>query len=422
VVVDIFRDKGVASCTVTLEAERVQKAFEEAYNEAAQNLKVPGFRRGKAPISVVRSRLDRKSIRNQVLERLMPEAVKECLERYDLKPMGRPSLENYSLEEGSEFVLQLSLVERPEVKLGDYKGLEVSLPEAPDPKQKARDMLEELRKAQVRLLPKEGEVEEGEVVEVHLEYWLDGSLRMVREKAHLDLGEPGLNKALREGLIGAKVGDERELDEEPGEEKAGPVGRYKIKMKAVLRKEVPELTAEWVKARYGKESIEALLQEIEEEVASRSRQEAHEEIKERLLRDASNRAEAEVPAYSTIRLASSRLATFVEELRERGFSLDEKGAKGPASVEQVFSDILEKSREAIKERLVVYEIAQGEGIEVTEEEVHQRLHQLRPEMAEDDPDRDALMGRVESDMLRGKVADFLYANAVVKPLENPASE
>jgi trigger factor len=421
VVVDIFRDKGIASCTVTVEAERVQKAFEQAYGEAAQNVKIPGFRRGKAPLSVLRSRLDESKARSRVLDVLLPEAIKECLERHNLKPMGRPTLENYSLQEGEDLVFQMSLVERPEVKLGDCEGLEVSLPQLPDAKKEATETLDRLRNAETSLLPKEGEVEGGEVVEVHLEYWQDGELRMVREKAHLDLEQPTLNAALRQGLIGAKVGEEREFEDLP-EDASSKTGRYKVVVKGVFQKNVPEVTPEWVRARFGKQSVEVLLQEIEEQTIARAQERAQKELKESLLREACSRAETEVPTYSTIRLASSRLATFVDELRESGFSLEERGSEGPTAVEQVFADILEKSREAIKERLVVNEIAQREKIEVSEEEVAERLRALRPNLDEDDPDRDALVGRVESELLREKVMDFLFAKAVVRDADEGKTE
>jgi len=415
VTVDIFRDKGVVSCTVTVESGRVQEAFQQAYAEEARNIKVPGFRRGKAPTNVVRSRVDAKRIRRRVLEVLVPEGVKECLERYGLKPMGRPSLADYALEEGTDFVFQISLVERPEVKLGNYKGLEMSVPELAEIGEQAKETLERLRGREARLVAKEGEVEEGDTVEAHLEYWVDGECRMMRERAQLDLTEPSLNAALKQGLLSGKVGDEKELEETPAEGASAPAGRYKVAIKAIYRKDLPELTPSFVRTRFGKESVEALLQEIEEQLATRARGEAEREAKAALLRQVCSEAETEVPAYSTIRLASSRLSSFVEELRKSGFSLGEKETVGAGSVEQVFKDILEESRRAIKERLVVDEIAEREGIEVTEEEAAERLHQIRPDLEEDDPDHDALLGRIEADLLLNKVTDFLYANAVAKP-------
>lgn len=414
-VVDIFRDKGVASCTVRMERERVQRAFEQAYGEAAQNIKIPGFRRGKAPLNVLRSRLNEGQIRSRVLEMLVPEGIKECLERYSLKPMTRPTLEDYSLQEGSEFVFQVSLVERPKLELGECKGLQASLPEMPDTKQRAQEILERFRRTDARMKPKDGEVEEQDVVEARLEFWEDGEQRMVRERVRLDLGEESLDPALRSGLLGSKTGEEREF-----EKGSGGSGRYKVEIQSVFRKEVPELTPEWVKSKSGRESVEALMAELEDQEAKRAREEAEKEVREALLREACARAQTEVPVYSTIRLASSRLAAFVEELRTSGFSLEGKGAEGPGAVDQVFADILEKSREAIKERLVVQEIAEKEGITVSDEEVAAAVEAMHPELKEDDREREALLSRTEAELLRNRVIDFLYVNALVSTPEQAA--
>lgn len=415
--VDIFRDKGVASCTITMERERVQRAFEQAYGEAAQNVKIPGFRRGKAPLNVLRSRLDERRIRSRVLEVLVPEGIKECLERYGLKPMTRPALEDYSLQEGSDLVFQVSLVERPKVELGDYKGLQASLPEMPDTKQRAQEILERFRRTTARVVPKDGEVEQDDLVEGRLEFWEDGEQRMIRERGRLDLGDEELDPALRSGLLGAKAGEEREFEEEPGGN-----GRYKVHIHAVFSKELPELTPEWIKSKSGQETLDGLLAELEEREATRAREKAEREVREALLREACARAQTEVPVYSTIRLASSRLATFVEELRTSGFSLEGTGKQSPTAVDQVFADILEKSRETIKERLVVQEIAEKQEITVSDEEVAAAVEAMHPELEKDDREREALLSRTEAEMLRNRVIDFLYANALVSTPEQAVSE
>jgi len=396
------RDNGLISCTVTIDEQTVGAVFAGIYERLAESVKIPGFRRGKAPRNLLRRRLNMTEVRAAVLQEMVPRAMDEVMEKYGLRPLDTPSLEDYDLEEGRPLVFRFSMVERPSVRLGEYKGLPWEPPE-PEDSRSVDDLLNELRSRRAKLEPVQEPAGENDVITGEMEFHRSDGNFVINEAARLDLSNPSLEKDLRANLIGIEPGGERnfEVRDEEGNVRA----KCRFKAAQVLRKTLPEIDDAFATA-LGAPSLEALRADLQEQLRQSREREGERLGREALLKKVVENSEVDVPVYSSVKLAAGLLGDYVDILRARGVSLQALRGEQTASAEQVFLQALGSAQEKIREQLVVEEIARCENVSVAEEESGEAPEESREGRA-----------RRRAQLLREKVVELLYQNARREPQE-----
>ena len=396
---------------VEVPPERVRETLEEIYRDLRRRVRVKGFRAGRAPLDLIKS-LYRDYAYQEAVSKLIEETLPKALEEGSVQPLLTSQVEPGSLSPSTPFSYQAIVEVKPQVDLKGYKGLKLKVKRAEKVKEEEVEAeLERMRDYAAKMQPVEDrdQVDEGDWVLLDFEAFLEGRpVRDGRVENHLlEVGSGTLVPGLEEGLVGARVGEEREIpvkmpEDHPREDLAGREVTFKAKVKEIRRKVLPAIDDEFAKDM-GYKDLEALRTKVKEELQRRRQEE------ERLaLRQAALEALLEAnPVETPPTLVANRAKELLQRLRERS---------GPSFPEEKEEELLEQCRR-IAERetkvaFLVEEIAKREGIEVSEEEIGQRLTERgTPEPLKAD---EALRSQVKGDLLREKVFDLLVQEAEVE--------
>ncbi len=237
-------EKNKVSLHIEVEVEKVDEALDRAFKKVVKQISVPGFRKGKVPRKIFESRFGVESLYNDALDFLLPEAYEQALTESGIMPVDRPEIDIETIEQGKPFVFKAIVVVKPEVQLGEYKGLEV--PEK-DFSVKEEDIDEELkqllnRHAEIEVLD-EGEVQDGDTAVIDFEGFVNGEAFEggKGEKYSLEIGSGSFIPGFEEQVIGMKKGEEKEIqltfpENYHSEDLAGKETTFKVKLHDIKRK------------------------------------------------------------------------------------------------------------------------------------------------------------------------------------------
>ncbi|HEU5252962.1 MAG TPA: trigger factor [Solirubrobacterales bacterium] len=378
--------KELPNSRVEVEAEvsagDVEKATNRAARAMAKEMRMPGFRAGKAPSSLVIQRLGFGAVLQEAIRDALPEWYERALLDTGVAPIGDPSIEMVSApeEEGQPLKFKFEVGVRPEAKLGDYKGLEVGKEEKEVPDDVVDTEVERIREGFARLEKVEREAAEGDLVVIDFEGFLDGSPFQggAAEEQNVTLGSGQLIPGFEDQLVGAGAGEEREVNvtfpaDYQAEHLAGKDAVFKVKVKEVREKVLPELDDDFAADASEFDTLEELRADIREKVGAALGSRAEEDFRVAAIDAAVAAATVEVPEELATARAAERWERMERQLAGRGMDpnafLQMQGKTRDELIEETRPDAeMELKREA-----VVTAIAEAEGIEVSEEEMVEAL-------------------------------------------------
>jgi trigger factor len=371
-----------ARVEVEVPAGDVEKATSRAARAMAKEMRMPGFRAGKAPTSLVVQRLGFGPVLQEAIRDSLPEWYEQALFDTGVNPIGDPSIEMVSTPEGEgeplKFKFEVGV--RPAAKLGEYKGLEVGKEEKEVPDEIVQTEVERIREGFARLEPVDREAAEGDSLLIDFEGFVDGTAFQggAAEDYLLALGSGQLIEGFEEQLAGAKAGEEREVEvtfpaDYQAEQMAGKDAVFKVKVKEVREKILPELDDDFASDASEFDTLEELRENIREKVAAALGSRAEEDFRVAAIDAAVAAAEVEVPDELATARAAERWERMERQLAGRGMDpntfLQMQGKTRDELIEESKPDAeLELKREA-----VVTAIAEAEGIEVSDEEMVEAL-------------------------------------------------
>ncbi|MFW6071307.1 MAG: trigger factor [Candidatus Bipolaricaulota bacterium] len=339
---------------VTIESGIVNQKLDEIYNEAVQELDLPGFRKGNVPKSFVKARFGDdvfyEDAQNELLEEYLPKALKEN----GIDPVSQPETEIVEFERDEDFTFEASVEVMPELDLGDYTDLEIEDPGTEKvTEDDIEERIEEIRKENGQLVPKEGEqVEDGDYVLVSDS---DGNTQQVNVGEDDPTGD----------LIGKSVGDRVTIGSDDGE-------GAELEVEEIKELELPEVDDEFAKD-LGHEDLESLRTDLKSEIFEEKEEERTEKLRERILDKLLEETEFSPPERMIQDMVDKRVNETKDRLGSRKYSeiLEEQGK----TEEEVANDIEESAREQLKRLMVLNEIAEEEEIEMSDEEFEERLEE-----------------------------------------------
>ena len=238
---------------VTVDKDLWKKAQDKAFNKLAKDVTIDGFRKGKAPLNMVKSHIDQGRVYNEAINDVLDPVYRDILENEKLQPMARPSFEVTKLSD-DELEIKVVIVTRPEVELGKYTGYKLGKEEASVTDEELDASLAELRKQNATIAPKEGQAENGDIVVIDFEGSVDGvPFEGGKAENHeLELGSHSFIAGFEEQLVGASAGIEVDVkvkfpDNYGPDEIAGKDAVFHVKVNEVKQKILPELDDEFVK-------------------------------------------------------------------------------------------------------------------------------------------------------------------------------
>ena len=367
---------------VEVPAADVEKATSRAARAMAKEMRLPGFRAGKAPPSLVIQRLGFGPVLQEAIREALPEWYELALFDAGVSPIGDPSIEMVSTpeDEGEGLQFKFEVGVRPEAELGEYKGLEVGKEEQEVPDEIVDTEVERVREGFARLEPVEREAAEGDSLLIDFEGFLDGSPFQggAAEDYLLALGSGSLIEGFEEQLTGAKAGDEREVEvtfpaDYQAEHLAGEDAVFKVKVKEVREKVLPELDDDFASEASEFDTLEELRDDIREKVGAALGSRAEEDFRVAAIDAAVAEATVEVPEELATARATERWERMERQLAGRGMDPNQFLQMQGKSREELIEETKPDAEKELRREAVVTAIAEAEAIEVSEEEMVEAL-------------------------------------------------
>jgi trigger factor len=367
---------------VEVPAADVEKATSRAARAMAKEMRMPGFRAGKAPPSLVIQRLGFGPVLQEAIRDALPEWYERALLDAGVSPIGDPSIDMASMpdDEGQPLEFKFEVGVRPPAQLGTYKGLEVGKEEKEVPDEIVDTEVDRIREGFARLEQVERAAAEGDSVLIDFEGFVDGSAFQggAAEDYLLALGSGQLIEGFEEQLTGTEAGDEREVKvtfpaEYQAEHLAGKDAVFKVKVKEVREKVLPELDDDFASDASEFDTLEELRDDIRAKVGEALGSRAEEDFRVAAIDAAVEAATVEVPDELATARATERWERMERQLAQRGMDPNQFLQMQGKTRDELIEETKPDAEKELQREAVVTAIAEAEGIEVSEEEMVEAL-------------------------------------------------
>ena len=366
---------------VDVDPKDVEGSINRTARQLGQDMKLPGFRKGKVPPEMVVQRLGREAVLTQALESSLGDWYERAMLDSGVNPVGDPKLDLSDLpDEGKPLKFSIEVAVRPRAELGEYKGLEVGREEPEVPEEAIDTEINRLREGFARLNPVDREAKDGDVVLIDYEGKIEGEpFEGGSAKDYLlELGEGRVLPELEKALVGAKAGDQRQAtvpfpDDYPAEEVAGKSAEFDVTVKEVREKELPELNDEFA----AEASEFDTLAELREHIAGQIREILERQIAERFQQAALDvavaNARVELPEPVVDARAAEMWRRVERSLQQQGVDPENYLQIQGKTRDEMIKEARPDAEQALKREAVLEAVAEAEGIEITEEDMLEAL-------------------------------------------------
>ena len=358
---------------VVVDEKSWKDAQEKAFDKLAANVTIDGFRKGKAPKNLVKSKVDPMKVLDEAINSLLPKIYQEILEKDEIKPYARPQVDVTKVSD-TELEVKFVLVTAPEVKLGKYKGLEIGKTEVKVTAKDVEEALERTRTDNATLVVKEGESKMGDTVVMDFtgriagEEFEGGSA----QNHELELGSNQFIPGFEPQLVGHKGGDVVKVNvkfpENYTEELKGKDAEFECTIHEVKEKKLPELNDDFVKELKipGVESVAQLKEHKEQELQRNKENEARREYMSKLIEAIAKDSKVDLADEIVESQVESRKQDMVKRIEQSGLKLEQYLQILGQTEEQFLDQIREQARKEVTEFIVLEEIAKAEKIEISD--------------------------------------------------------
>ncbi|MBN8208504.1 trigger factor [Bacillus sp. NTK071] len=412
--------------TVEVDATEVNTALDEAFKKVVKQVNVPGFRKGKMPRSLFEKRFGVESLYQDALDIILPKAYSEAIDESGIEPVDRPEVDVEQMEKGQNLIFKATVTVKPEVKLGEYKGLEVEEQDTNVTDEEVEAELKALQEKQAELVVVEdGELQEGDTAVIDFEGFLgeepfEGGKG---ENYSLEIGSNTFIPGFEEQLIGEKAGAEKEVtvtfpEEYHAENLAGQEAKFQVKIHDIKRKELPELDDEFAKdVNEEVETLDELKKTTKENLAKQKAEDADVQKKDTLIEKAAENSEIDLPSAMVDAEVDRMLQEFEQRLQQQGMNLEMYYQFSGQDEKALREQMQEDGEKRVRTNLTLEAIADAENVEVSEEEVNEELSKMAAMYnMEEEQIRSMLTMQGGTDALKGdlrvrKAIDVLVDNS-----------
>ncbi|MDQ1001306.1 trigger factor [Neobacillus niacini] len=408
--------------TVEVSAEKVNEGLTAAFNKVVKTVNVPGFRKGKMPRQMFEKRFGVESLYQDALDILLPEAYGNAIDEAGIEPIDRPDIDIEQMEKGKELIFKATVQVKPEVTLGEYKGLEVEEFDTTVTDEDVAKELETLQNRQAELVVKEeGTAELGDTVVLDFEGFVDGEAFEggKAENHSLELGSGSFIPGFEEQLVGVATGESKDVEvsfpeEYHAAELAGKPAVFKVTVHEIKGKELPALDDEFAKDVDDEvETLDALKEKIRTRLENSKKHEAEHHLRDSLVEKAAENAQVDIPEVMVTNEVNRMLQEFEQRLQMQGMNLELyfqfSGQDENALREQMKEEAVNRVRVA----LTLEAIAKAENIEVSDEDVNAELEKMAGMYNMTVDNIKAALGGVDGikgDLQKQKAVEFLIEN------------
>ncbi len=409
---------------VTISAEKFEEGLAAAYNKRKGSIDIPGFRKGKVPRQMIEKTYGKEFFYEDAINEVFPVAYESALVENDITPVSRPTLEKPEITE-TEVTISALVFKKPEVTVSNYKGVEI---EKVPTEATEDDVMAEIKKEldnNARVIVKEdGAIENGDVVKIDFAGYMndvafDGG---TAEGYSLEIGSHSFIDTFEEQLVGAKVGDDVEVNVTFPEgyqnpELSGQPALFKVKIHEISTKELPELDDDFAQSVSEFDTLDAYKKDIEEKI-TKTKSESAGQIKESaVLRKIIEDANLEVPQVMIENRISQMVEEFSAQIGQQGLKLDDYLGFLGQTMETLRVAYEPEAKVQVHGRLILEAIGKAENFEISDEEFDKEveriagmygmeIEQLKSVMRPED------IAGIKEDIATQKALKFIADNAV----------
>lgn len=371
--------------TITVSPDRLDGALDEAFKKVVKDISLPGFRQGKIPRPIFEKRFGVESLYQDAVDIVLPKAYSEAIEQTGIFPVDQPAVDVEEIEQGKDLVFTCTVTVKPEVTLGEYKGLEVEEETASVTDEDLETEMKTLQESQAEMvLKEEGEIEDGNSAVIDFEGFLDGeAFEGGKAENHtLEVGSGQFIPGFEEQLVGKKSGEETEItvtfpEEYQAEELAGKEAIFKVKIHEVKEKEVPELDDEFAKdVDEEVDSLDALKAKKKDELLKQKEQEIDNNKRETLIGKVTENAEVDIPQAMADSEMEQMMKEFDQRLQMQGMNLETYFQFSGQSEEDLKEQMKTDAFARVKTNLTLEAIIDAENLEVTDADIDQEVQKM----------------------------------------------
>ncbi|NWQ40228.1 trigger factor [Bacillus sp. EB106-08-02-XG196] len=408
--------------TVEVSAEKVNEGLTAAFNKVVKTVNVPGFRKGKMPRPMFEKRFGVESLYQDALDILLPEAYGNAIDEAGIDPIDRPDIDIEQMEKGKDLIFKATVQVKPEVTLGEYKGLEVEEFDTTVTDEDVAKELETLQSRQAELVVKEeGTAELGDTVVLDFEGFVDGEAFEggKAENHSLELGSGSFIPGFEEQLVGLATGESKDVEvsfpeEYHAAELAGKPAVFKVTLHEIKGKELPALDDEFAKDVDDEvETLDALKEKIKTRLEDSKKHEAEHNLRDSLVEKAAENAQVEVPEVMVTNEVNRMLQEFEQRLQMQGMNLELYFQFSGQDENALREQMKEEAVNRVRVGLTLEAIAKAENIEASDEDVNAELEKMAGmyNMTVDNI-KQALGGLegIKGDLQKQKAVEFLIEN------------
>ncbi|HJC80636.1 trigger factor [[Ruminococcus] torques] len=378
-------EHNMAKLTIEVSAEDVEKALQAAYLKERSRISLPGFRKGKVPRQMIEKMYGPEVFYDEAANHMISEAYGKAYEECELEIVSQPKVEITQLEKGKPFIFTAEVAVKPEVTLGEYKGLKVDKVSTRVTQKEVDEEIDKERERNARTIEvTDRAVQDKDQVILDFEGFVDGAAFEggKGEKYPLTIGSGAFIPGFEEQLIGAEIGKEVEInvtfpEEYQAKELAGKAAVFKCTVHEIKAKEIPELDDEFVSdVSEESETVDAYKAEVKAKIKERKEREGRQKKEDQAVEQAVANAQIDIPD-PMIDLQTKQMADdFARRIMQQGMSLEQYFQFTGLSEEKMMEEFRPQAEKRIRTRLVLEAVVAAENIEVSDERLDEELKKM----------------------------------------------
>lgn len=405
-------EKNMAKLTVEVSAEEVEKAIQGAYQKARKSISLPGFRKGKAPRQLIEKMYGKEVFYNDAIDAMLPAAYAKAVDECGEEIVSRPAIDVVQMESGKPFIFTAEVAVKPEVTLGEYKGIQVEKApvEVLDEEIEAEIIKE--REANARTITVEDRaVAQGDMVSLDFEGFIDGEAFEGGKGENYDLtiGSGAFIPGFEDQLVGAEIGKDLEVNvtfpEEYGaKELAGKAAVFKCKVNSIKVKELPEVDDEFAQEVSEFDTLDAYKADIKARLLKDKENDAKRAKEDAVIQKIIDGAQMDIPEAMVDYQAEQMMDDFAQRMQSQGLTLQQYFQFTGMTEEKFKEQMQPRALQNIQSRLVLEAVVKAENIEATEEELNAEMEKMAETYKMEVEKVKELLGDYQKDEIKKDIA------------------
>ena len=407
--VENMEEKNMVKLVIEATAEEFEAGLNTAFNKNKNKISVPGFRKGKAPRKMVEKLYGAEIFYEDAANAIIPDAYAKAADESELEIVSQPKIDVVQIEAGKPFIFEAVVAVKPEVELGQYKGVEVA---KCDTEVTDADVEEELKKAQDKnsriVTVEDRAVKDGDMTTIDFEGFVDGEAFEggKGEDYPLTIGSHSFIDNFEEQIIGMNIGDEKEInvtfpEEYHAEELKGKPAMFKVKVKEIKEKVLPELDDDFAQ---DVSDFDTLAEYLKKTIATRKENEAKAKKEDEAIAKIIESSKMDIPEAMINTQVNRMLEDFAQRLQAQGLSVEQYFQYTGVTAEKIIEDMKPQAVKNIQSRLVLEAVVKAENIEVSDAEFEEELNKMAEQYKMEIEKIKEFMGEYESKQIREDIA------------------